>query len=1118
MRFVCYQIGLVARYETKMLFRSWFFRIFAGLSLGILLLTSIFLLVLPYSPYVFRALSASLPYLNLKLLNLFQAIMVIFLASEFLKRDQKYDSTEVIYARSISNSAYILGKVGGILVVFLSVNLLVICISLILHIFFAKVSFTLAPYLIYPLFFSLPTLIFGIGLTTFTMSLIRNQAVTFLLLLAYIGVAFFYLLTKAFFIFDFTALVLPSGYSDFIGLAISKATLSQRLAYLLLGLSLIGFTSARLRRLIQSTASHRVNLILASLLLLLAGGAFRYYYHSFQRVNQTRDELRKINQKWGHYPTVQIDRVRLAVEKHDAALAVTAHISFTNANSEAIHRYLFSLNSGLNIQSVHRAGEKLASERSTHLLWITPSQPLSPGHTDSLTIQYAGEIQETEMYLDTPADQWHAGFAIWLYRFQKKPAILTPNYWLLTGESAWYPIAGLPYGVNYPHLKPRDFIQFDLEATVPERFTVISQAVPTIRELKAQHRRQFHFRPESALSQMSLIIGEYQPRSLVVDSIRYTLFTRPGHAYFETYLDSLGDTLATLIRDTKNDYEVRMGLTYPFKYLNLVETPIQYYVYPRPWTLAAETVLPATILLPESGMLLDAADFRQMKDRMEQPGRRSGMVFTQQERQAQMVQNFLTTDLAGLNQVDWSWRSQEGLANLNYQVFPNYFYHANHFYSPQWSIFNQLLESFIYHRLPSGRPAVQRYFEGLSPQEKANQALVGRSLEQVLADTASRQVQLEIVKNKGIDLFLSIACQVGERDFNHFLTSYIVQNRFRKQDAADFLQTLKQNFQFDFMPDFTRCYTDTLLARFQISHVSGEKIMAQQQTQFQSRLFVENLATTPGLLELQFFGEIERSQPGRNPIPAPLKSRLIRVLPKTRLEIGMVLTEIPRRLEINTFVSQNLPVRLNFNFSPDDEIVKNRVPFDRIQVSPHVLADSVIEIIVDNEDPGFQMLTQTQKSPLQKLLRPGYSNQEKYHELRYWNPPGQWVATIHENFYGEYIHSAYAIKAGKGEQKVAWYAQIQSTGWYEVYYYPGKIAQPNWYRRRRRKNNTPEILHFQIKHDDGIESVELNLAETELDWSYLGNYYFSAGTAHLTLTNESNAPIVFADAVKWRKK
>jgi hypothetical protein len=563
---------------------------------------------------------------------------------------------------------------------------------------------------------------------------------------------------------------------------------------------------------------------------------------------------------------------------------------------------------------------------------------------------------------------------------------------------------------------------------------------------------------------------------------------------------------------------VQMGLTYPFKYLNLVETPIQYYVYPRPWTLAAETVLPATILLPESGVLLDAADFRQMQNRMERRSRRDGMVFTRQERQAQMVQNFVTTDLTGLNQIDWSWRSQEGLFNFNYKIFPNYFYHVNHFYATQWFIFNQALESFIYHRLPSGMPELQRDFESLSPQEKANQSLVGRNLETVLTDTTLRNLQLEIVKNKGIDLFLQIASQLGEDEFNNFLTHYVVQNRFREQNAADFIQALKSKFQFDFLPDFTHWYADTLLARFQISHVTGEKIMAQNQTQFQSRLFVENLAAVPGLIELQFFGEIERSQPGRNPIPAPIKSRLIRVRPHLRLEIGMVLAEIPRRVEINTFVSQNIPARLNFNFSPSDEIVKNRIPFDGVRVSPRVSADTTIEIIVDNEDTGFQILTQSQKSLLQKLLRPGNSNKEKYHGLRYWNPPGQWTATIHENFYGEYIHSAYAIKAGKGEQKVAWHATIPMAGWYEVYYYPGKIEKPDWFRRRRAKNSTQEILHFQIEHDDGTEPVELNLAGIELDWSYLGSYYFSTGTARVQLTNESNAPIVFADAVKWRKK
>ncbi len=57
-----------------------------------------------------KAISSVIPYVNLLLLNTVQAIIAIFLASDFLKRDKKLDTTDVIYIRSMSNGEYVAGK------------------------------------------------------------------------------------------------------------------------------------------------------------------------------------------------------------------------------------------------------------------------------------------------------------------------------------------------------------------------------------------------------------------------------------------------------------------------------------------------------------------------------------------------------------------------------------------------------------------------------------------------------------------------------------------------------------------------------------------------------------------------------------------------------------------------------------------------------------------------------------------------------------------------------------------------------------------------------------------------------------------------------------------------
>ena len=94
-----HNIRTVAKYEAKTLRRSWFFRLF---SLGALLIFT-FMNIGLFSPVGDEpglvSIPSSVPLVNLYLLNIGQAIVVIFLAADFLKRDKKVDTNEVLYTQ-----------------------------------------------------------------------------------------------------------------------------------------------------------------------------------------------------------------------------------------------------------------------------------------------------------------------------------------------------------------------------------------------------------------------------------------------------------------------------------------------------------------------------------------------------------------------------------------------------------------------------------------------------------------------------------------------------------------------------------------------------------------------------------------------------------------------------------------------------------------------------------------------------------------------------------------------------------------------------------------------------------------------------------------------------------
>lgn len=199
-------IQSVAKYESKLLIRSWFFRVFTVLAVTIITFFNFQLFVSEDSGgfWIATAIPSNIPYLILLLLNTGQAVIAIFLASDFLKRDKKLDTSEVFYVRPLSNAEYVIGKIWGNLRVFLLLNLIIMAITAAFNLTLGEVDWM--AYLLYFLLISVPTLIFIIGLAIFLMLVLKNQALTFVLLLGYIGLTVF-ILKISFIIFSIIWLI-----------------------------------------------------------------------------------------------------------------------------------------------------------------------------------------------------------------------------------------------------------------------------------------------------------------------------------------------------------------------------------------------------------------------------------------------------------------------------------------------------------------------------------------------------------------------------------------------------------------------------------------------------------------------------------------------------------------------------------------------------------------------------------------------------------------------------------------------------------------------------------------------------------------------------------------------
>ncbi len=1141
-----YNIWTVARIEIKTLLRSWFFRIFAGLSVFILFWFNFGVLTkVGESPWIFRAIPSVIPYANLLMLNAVQAIIAVFLASDFLKRDKKLDTTEVVYMRSMANGDYVLGKTLGILVVFLGLNLLVLGVAAFFNAFFVNVPLNALAYLQYILIISLPTLIFIFGLSFLCMVLIRNQAVTFIVLLGYIGTTLFFLGPKFYTLFDYMAFNVPLLKSDIVGFGNMPVILMHRGIYLFLGFAAIFATILLLKRLPQSSLLTKFSLVLMTVFIVAAGILVNMHLTRISRDKSLREDMIALNNQFFDSPKVTPIKCVIELTHRGATINSETRLVFKNTTATPMDTYLFNLNPGLRIEKIENADGKVEFSRNIHLISITPDEPLAPMTTDSLVLYYKGRINEKACYLDITEDTRTSVVRSGreMFKVDKRYGFIRPDYVLLTPETAWYPRVGASYSPLRPEICCVNFVDFNLTVATREDLTVVSQGQPV--NLGAGTHK---FVPESPIPQLSLAIGRYEKRSVTVDSIDYNLYTIIGHDYFAPHFDALGDTLALVIQEMKEDFERQLELSYAYPRLNVVEAPAQFFSFQRLWTVSEETVQPGMVFLPEKGMFLRDADFEMMQRREDRWRGRSNQVITPRESQARILRRFLHSTFLSQNTMDMFRREGTMITVANsYNLFPNYFTFVNYLRSREYPVLNMALEAYLNGRVEDERANHMRWFGGLTAQEKTSIALQDKNLAALLTDPQGRDITeiKDIIKAKGSLLFTLLQSNIGEEEFYSFMHDYLSEHQFETVALEDFSETLFANYQIDFTTLVEDWYNKKHLPGYLVNDVEAYQVFDVDRTRYQVMLNIWNTEEVDGLLMLSFrTGGGNRGGGGRGGPdffmmggPSTDTERLVNMSAGEVKRIGVVLDEAPRMMSINTMISKNIPSTIDYPF-PDTKLRDNVVPFD----GEYVLDEfpnysSATEIIVDNEDPNFEIFDDHSQNFLKRMFNVDESeDEEPYQGLSFWRLPRNWVATTNADYYGKYIRSAHYVKAGGGERKVAWNAEITQAGNYDIYCYVGN--ERAYYRRGRGPGGgrgggpgggrgggrggggSRGQLHYLVYHDDDPdgEEVLLDIGNAEEGWNYLGSFYFSAGAAKVELTNDTDGQLVIADAIKWEKR
>jgi ABC-type transport system involved in multi-copper enzyme maturation permease subunit len=370
----------IAKYERKTLLRSWFFRIFSILSLLVLFGMNFGLVIEGGGSdgWAIRAIPSAIPYFNLLILNVTQAIIAVFLASDFLKRDKKLDTTEVIYMRSMTNGEYVIGKTWGNLQVFMILNVLVVLLALIFNLVAKGTSVSWESYAIYLLAISIPTLIFIMGLSFLLMSIIRNQAITFVLILGYIGITLFLLQAKYYYIFDYMAFNIPMLNSGIVGFGNLETIIIHRGIYLALGIGFIFLTIFLLKRLPQSEVATWFSLVLS--LVFIAGGSYLAYTHisNFKQTEKLRSSAIELNNKYVKIKSPSTLAQTIVLEHGEQSISVQSELTLKNETKEQMDQIVFNLNDGLTISELKLNGVETPFLREQHLVIVSNQVQLIP--------------------------------------------------------------------------------------------------------------------------------------------------------------------------------------------------------------------------------------------------------------------------------------------------------------------------------------------------------------------------------------------------------------------------------------------------------------------------------------------------------------------------------------------------------------------------------------------------------------------------------------------------------------------------------------------------------------------------------------------------------------------
>ncbi len=1090
-------IKLIGLYEIRMIKRSNLFKVFIISSLFGITLFQILIQsnLWPWYDWTLCAIPSAFPYLATYLYSIIQCITLIILISDFSDKSRNLSNAEgIFYTRPISNVEYIVGKVYGIIFLYITVNVIVLIVTLSINIFASETPVNISYYLFYLITMSIPSLIFIIGLTLFISIIIPYRSLALFILFIY----YFFALKEPEIcngIFDFQSFSLHNIFSDITGHPNIGIYILHRAIYLFMGIGFIFLSVCYFYRLPNNKSLRpRYALLCFSFFIFALGMVFAYENSYIKRAR-----IRNIYvQEYKNYCNIRSPKIiahNLQYCQNDKIINVQSKMKLQNNSlTDTLDDITLYLNPGLKVKTVTSNNIKLDFTQRHQVFCI--KKKILPNEIINLNVEYEGKINsdichilvDNATYFNTYTDNG-------LLHLGKNYCFVNKTYTLLTPESLWYPTSS--EANPFSNIK-NNYCDYSLNVKINnlgKDKLVISQGTQKICD-----NNTISFKNENKLSGLSLCIGKYIEKKIKIDSVIYSLYFFPGHGSFVDDLSLALDSLASILPDFVNSYQMFMQMPFLWHQIKLVETPISFASYTSNVEIGSSFVQPEIFFLPEKGTTLPKVNFKQGNYQLKKIYSQRRAVVDERDIQIQNLYQFLIYNftLEKVYQRKGNIFADIFTFSSSMEAVTNKYYMDPIFQRHVLSVYSRNIaeSNFIFNLITKPDYDLKKYLGNLYTEEikyEAIHCLSTQSLRDILRnDSLVPELKSEILKLKSKFMRNYILSSISELDFKEFVSNFMLRHKFEIIPLKTFLKELNDSLHLDIFSTFNDWYNVNQIPKFKISNLKTYLVKGDT-LNYIVNIKVLNTSNTTGLLSFKLSDRALNKQIKHFVIPA-----------QECKEINLFSVFFPQEVEINTNISKNYPLISRYAIYSVESISKYSGKEGISDCSDNYFASNFNEIIIDNESEMFHVhknLVDNFFKSTDDVLK------NKYKTFMYWAPPRKWLMSINNTFYGDFVKSAYYIRSGEGRNSVDWCIPIAKAGKFEIYVYKGLNNIIN--------RHSSSKQYYTIISNGVAKEVELDFVKDSKDgWFFLDSVEV-LDELKIVLTDKGDKnKIIIADAIK----